>query len=64
MVETSLDDFDAVCMATSLSKMANLKATPTQVEGLAVHPQMDRLKSRIGERLNTRSDFSGHLLTQ
>ena len=57
VVEASLEDFDAVCMATALSKMANLKATPNQVDGLAVHPQLDRLKRRIGESDSTSSNY-------
>ena len=46
---TSAVDFDAVCMATALHKMASLDADPQQYKLLADRPELARLKQMICE---------------
>lgn len=47
LVRTSAADFDAVCMATALHKMASLNADPQQYQLLADRPELTRLKDLI-----------------
>lgn len=49
MVRTSAADFDAVCMATALHKMASLDADPQQYKLLGDRPELTRLKDMIRE---------------
>lgn len=50
LVRSSAADFDAVCMATALHKMASLDADPKQYQLLADRPELTRLKDLICER--------------
>ncbi len=47
LVRTSGADFDAVCMATALHKMASLDADPQQYKLLGDRPELTRLKDMI-----------------
>ena len=47
VVRSSAADFDAVCMATALHKMASLDADPQQYQQLADKPELTRLKDLI-----------------
>ena len=47
LVHSSAADFDAVCMATALHKMASLDADPQQYQLLADRPELKRLKDLI-----------------
>ena len=49
LVRNSAADFDAVCMATALHKMASLDADPHQYQLLADRPELTRLKDMICE---------------
>ena len=49
LVHTSAADFDAVCMATALHKMASLDADPQQYKLLGDRPELTRLKDMIRE---------------
>ena len=49
LVRTSAADFDAVCMATALHKMASLDADPQQYQLLTDSPELTRLKDLICE---------------
>ena len=49
LVRTSAADFDAVCMATALHKMASLDADPQQYQSVADRPELTRLKGLICE---------------
>lgn len=49
LVRTSAADFDAVCMATALHKMASLDADPQQYKLLGDRPELSRLKEMICE---------------
>lgn len=51
LVRTSAADFDAVCMATALHKMASLDADPQQYQLVADRPELTRLKELICEPL-------------
>ena len=50
-MRTSGADFDAVCMATALHKMASLDADPQQYKLLGDRPELTRLKDMICESL-------------
>ncbi len=49
LVAVSAADFDAVCMATALHKMASLDADPQQYKLLGDRPELTRLKDMICE---------------
>jgi len=51
LVRTSAADFDAVCMATALHKMASLDGDPQQYKLLGDRPELTRLKDMICESL-------------
>ncbi|DBA96718.1 TPA: hypothetical protein ACH3X1_015560 [Trebouxia sp. C0004] len=58
LVRTSAADFDAVCMATALHKMASLDADPQQYKLLGDRPELTRLKDMIlkhAERFSARN---------
>ena len=48
VVASSLESFDAVCMATALHKMATVRSSTQQLAALGHSMQLDRLKRRIG----------------
>ena len=51
LVRSSAADFDAVCMATALHKMASLDADPQQYKHLGDRPELTHLKDMICELL-------------
>ena len=58
LVRTSAADFDAVCMATALHKMASLDADPQQYKLLGDRPELMRLKDMICELLTFRHQIA------
>lgn len=46
-MNSSLADFDSVCMATALHMMATLRAPPSQYQGLASNEDFKRLLETI-----------------
>ena len=59
LVRISAADFDPVCMATALHKMASLDADPLQYKMLADRPELKSLKDLIGE---LKTPNSSHML--